>query len=84
MLRLLKRAFTIKTRWEAWAVTYAIAVGAADRGLHYVAQFPGWVGWMFFAACVTVVFMVGGRLLDMTRKDAGQRRRKSDFVASAT
>ena len=80
MLKKIGRLFVIKTRWEAWAVIYAIALGASDRGLHYVDLYHGWVGWLFFAACVSVVFMVGARLLDMTRKDAGQRRRRSDFV----
>jgi hypothetical protein len=82
MLRKIGRFFVIKTRWEAWAVIYAIALGASDRGLHYVDQYEGWVGWLFFAACVSVVFMVGARLLDITRKDAGQRRRKTDFASA--
>jgi hypothetical protein len=82
MWKKLGRLFVIKTRWEAWAVIYAIALGASDRGLHYVDQYDGWIGWIFFAACVSVVFMVGGRLLDMTRRDAGPRRRKSDFVGA--
>jgi hypothetical protein len=37
MLRKFGRLFTIKTRFEAWAITYAIALGAVERGQHYLA-----------------------------------------------
>ncbi|GAA4006720.1 hypothetical protein GCM10022211_19510 [Sphingomonas humi] len=63
----LGRLFVIKTRWEAWAVTWAIALGAAERGKHYLAIYPGAIGWMFFAICCAVVFVAGAKLLDATR-----------------
>ena len=40
------RLFTIKTRTEALFLTYAIAVGAIERGLHYMAQYPGYSGYV--------------------------------------
>ena len=80
MMKRLGRLFVIKTRWEALAVTYAIALGAVERGIHYLQRFPGVGGWLLFAACTGVVFMVGGRLMDLTRNDSGERRRKTDFV----
>ncbi len=61
------RLFVIKTRWEAWAVTWAIALGAAERGKHYLSLYPGAIGWMFFAICCLVVFVAGAKLLDATR-----------------
>lgn len=81
MIRRLGRLFVIKTRWEAILVIYALALGAVERGLHYVERFPGAGGWLLFAACTGVVFMAGARLLDMTRADIGERRRKSDLVS---
>jgi hypothetical protein len=81
MWKKIGRLFVIKTRWEAWAVIYALALGAVDRGFHYVEDYPGFAGWLMFAACTAVVFMAGGKLLDMTRKDSGLRRRKSDLEA---
>ena len=45
MLRKFGRLFTIKTRFEAWLVIYAIAVGAVERGQHYIATYQGWGGW---------------------------------------
>lgn len=82
MLRWIKRLFVIKTRWEAMAVIYALALGAVDRGFHYVARFPGWGGWLLFLACTGTIFLAGGKLMELTRKDIGVRRRKSDFDAS--
>jgi hypothetical protein len=40
MLRKLARLFTIKTRWEAYLVIYAIAIGAVTRGFHYLEAGP--------------------------------------------
>lgn len=79
MLRGIKRLFVIKTRFEAMAVTYALALGAVDRGFHYVARFPGWGGWLLFLACTGSIFLAGGKLMELTRKDNGVRRRKTDF-----
>ena len=80
MWKKIGRLFVIKTRLEAIAVIYAIALGAVDRGFHYVEAYPGIGGWLMFAACTAVVFMVGGKLMDLTRKDNRERRRKSDFL----
>lgn len=60
----LRRLFQIKTRLEAWAVIYAIALGASYRGVLYHTQFPGIGGWLLFGASTLVVFMVGGFILD--------------------
>lgn len=79
MLRKIARLFVIKTRFEACAVIYALGLGASERGLHYMQTYPGWGGWLLFAACTGAVFMAGARLLEMTRKDDGKRRRKADF-----
>lgn len=61
------RLFVIKSRWEAWAVTWAIALGAVERGKHYLALYPGTLGWIFFLICCAVVFVAGAKLLDATR-----------------
>src|SRR5437764_14409263 len=70
MLRKIGRLFTIKTRWEAWLVIYAIAMGAVERGRHYLEIYPGWAGWMLAVACTGVVFLAGARLLDSIRPAA--------------
>ena len=68
MLRKIGRLFTIKTRFEAWLVIYAIAVGAVERGQHYIAAYQGAGGWTLALACTGVVFLAGGKLLDAVRK----------------
>ena len=67
MLRRLGRLFVIRTRWEAWAVIWAIALGAVERGKTYLHTYPGWQGWMFFVVCTAVVFVAGPKLLDSVR-----------------
>lgn len=80
MLKKLARLFIIKTRWEALAVIYALALGAVERGFSYLDQYPGAPGWLLFAACTGAVFMAGAKILEVTRRDSGSRRRKSDLV----
>ena len=69
-LKKIGRLFTIKTRFEAWLVIYAIALGAVERGRLYLHAFPGWGGWMLALACTAVVFIAGGKLLDSVRPSA--------------
>ena len=51
MLSKIGRLFTIKTRTEAWLVTYAIAVGAVERARHYLELYPGNGGVLLAIAC---------------------------------
>ncbi len=61
------RLFTIKTRVEAWLVIYAIALGAVERGRHYLETYPGVGGWLLAIACTGVVFVAGAKLLDSVK-----------------
>jgi hypothetical protein len=70
MLNRLLRAFVIKSRFEAWAVIYALAMGATTRGLHYLEIYHGTTGWLLFSACTAAVFMAGAKILDGTRPPA--------------
>jgi hypothetical protein len=70
MLSKISRLFQIKTRLEAWLVIYAIALGAVERGRHYLDAYPGWGGWLLAIACTAVVFVAGGKLLDSVRSPA--------------
>ena len=67
MLRKIKRLFTIRTRFEAFLLIYALALGATTRGAHYIEQYPGWTGWLLFAACSGAVFLAGAKILDCLR-----------------
>lgn len=63
----LARLFTIKTRTEAFLVTYAIAVGAIERGLHYMDNYPGYGGVLLALACLGVPFIAGAKLVDSVK-----------------
>ena len=67
MLKKLGRLFQIKTRTEAWLIIYAIALGAVERGQHYIEAYPGVGGWMLAIACTGVVFLAGAKILDSVR-----------------
>lgn len=67
MLRKIGRLFVIKTRLEAFLVTYAIAVGAIERGIHYLQTYPGNAGVILAVACLGVPFIAGAKLLDSVR-----------------
>lgn len=70
MLKKLGRLFVIKTRFEAYAVTYAIAVGSVSRGAAYLQQYPGWGGLLLFLCCLGLPFVAGAKLLDAVRPKA--------------
>ena len=63
----LARLFTIKTRTEVWLVIYAMALGAVERGRHYMEIYPGNLGLMFALLCTGVVFLAGAKLLDSVK-----------------
>lgn len=63
----LARLFTIKTRTEALFLTYAIGVGAIERGLHYIDQYPGYAGYVLALACLGVPFVAGAKLIDSVK-----------------
>ena len=67
MLGKVRRLFVIKTTWEAYLIIYALALGAMDRGSHYLTQYPGWGGWLLMAACSGAVFLGGAKILDALR-----------------
>ena len=60
----LARLFTIKTRTEVWLVIYALAMGAVERGRHYLEVYPGTMGVVLALLCTGVVFLAGAKLLD--------------------
>jgi hypothetical protein len=64
MLAKIGRLFVIKTRFEAFAIIYALALGAVERGSIYLTQYPGFGGVLLFLACTGAVFMAGAKILD--------------------
>ena len=73
MLKKVARLFVIKTRWEAFLIIYALALGATERGTHYLQQYPGYGGDLLFLACTGAVFMAGAKILDCLKHEQAQR-----------
>ena len=86
MLQKIARLFIIKTRFEAYAIIYAIAVGAIARGSIYLETYPGFAGWLLAACCTGAVFLGGAKILDATdrkRREGEERRRIADRRSAA-
>ncbi len=64
MWRKFKRLFIIKTKFEAFLITYALAMGAVTRGQAYLIQYPGIGGKLLFLACTGAVFMAGAKMIE--------------------
>lgn len=67
MLRKVARLFVIKNRFEAFAIIYALALGATSRGAAYLEQYPGFGGQLLFLAATGAVFVAGAAILDGLR-----------------
>ena len=65
------RLFTIKTKFEAFLVIYGLGLGATERGVHYIAQYPGVGGKLLFAVCPVAVFMASARILHSLEVERG-------------
>ena len=68
MWRKIARLFVIKTKFEAFLVIYGLGLGAVERGMHYMHQYPGFGGKLLFAVCPVAVFMAGARILDSVER----------------
>jgi len=64
MLHKIGRLFVIKNRFEAFAIIYALALGATARGSSYLEQYPGFGGQLLFLATTGAVFLAGAAILD--------------------
>ena len=73
MLHKIRRLFVIKTRFEAFLIIYALALGAVERGSAYLTRFPGFGGKLLFLACTGAVFMAGAKILDCLKYEQVQR-----------
>ena len=78
MLRKIGRLFVIKTRFEAFVIIYALALGAMTRGAHYTVEYPGFGGYLLMAATGGAVFLGGAKILDAIRYEQEKRKEEAD------
>ena len=84
MLRKVGRLFVIKTRWEAYLIIYALALGATMRGSQYLVQYPGWGGKLLFLACTGAVFLAGAKILDCLKYERAAKDAAKDAADAKT
>ena len=73
MLGKIGRLFVIKTRFEAYLIIYALALGATSRGSQYLVEYPGWGGWALYFACTGAVFLAGAKILDALKHERDEK-----------
>jgi hypothetical protein len=78
MLRKLSRLFVIKTRFEAFVIIYALALGATTRGADYLVQYPGGWGWALFLATTGAVFLAGAKILDCLKYEEAAKEAEAE------
>ena len=78
MFRKVRRLFVIKTRFEAFLIIYALALGAVERGSVYLTQYPGYGGKLLFLACTGAVFLAGAKILDCLRLEKWAQERHAE------
>ena len=80
MLKKIGRLFVIKTRFEAYLIIFALALGAMTRGAHYTVEYPGIGGYLLMAATAGAVFLGGAKILDALRyeREMKQTQRLTD------
>ena len=84
MFAKIKRLFVIKTRFEAFLIIYALALGATARGAAYLEEYPGWGGNLLFLACTGAVFLAGAKILDCLKYERAERERAGAEQAAAS
>ena len=82
MLKKVKRLFVIKTRFEAYLIIFALALGAMTRGADYTLQYPGVGGYLLFAATSGAVFLGGAKILDALRYERAAQEAAPGDAAS--
>ena len=80
MLRKIGRLFVIKTRWEAYLIIYALALGATARGANYLVDYPGFGGKLLFLACTGAVFLAGAKILDCLKLEREKAEREAAAI----
>jgi hypothetical protein len=63
-MKKIARLFQVKTKFEVFLITYALGLGAVKRGEDYLMQYPGRIGWIFFALCTGAVFVAAAKMLE--------------------
>lgn len=63
-MKKIARLFQIKTKLEVFLITYALGLGAAERGKDYMLQYPGDIGKVFFVLCGAAVFVAAAKMLE--------------------
>jgi heme/copper-type cytochrome/quinol oxidase subunit 2 len=77
MLRILRFMFgidVIESRWMAYLLTASVAHACSLKGIGYLEQYHGWLGWLLFALSPLTAVVIGVNLINLVKhREARQR-----------
>lgn len=71
LLRFLIGVEVIRSPWMAYVLTWSVAHACMLMGADYVHRYPGWIGWLIFAAASLTAMLVGVNLLELAKRAPG-------------
>ena len=81
MLRMLRFLFgidTIESRWMACLLTASVAHACTLKGISYLHQYPGWMGWLLFLLSPLTAVVIGVNLLALVRRSKESAAERTD------
>lgn len=85
MLRLLRFMFgidAIDSRWMAYLLTASVAHACFVKGVDYLEQYPGWLGWLLFALSPLTAVVIGINLITLVKRRQADRSGAAQHTAS--
>lgn len=67
----------LRERWLALLLTFSVAQACTLKGVYYLEQYHGWVGWTLFALSPFTAVVVGVNLLALTKRQQAPSRSES-------
>lgn len=68
LLRFLVGIDAIESRWMAYLLTASVAHACTLKGIGYLQQYPGWIGWLLFLLSPLTAVVIGVNLLTLVRR----------------
>lgn len=83
ILRFMVGIDAIESRWMAYLLTASVAHACTLKGVGYLHQYSGWMGWLLFALSPLTAVVIGVNLLTLVKRGQEAKARSSDAADSS-